>query len=82
MAYASKSEQRLAGSRDYAGSEGTLNSDSVKEAGDMGDKPTKIWGKVDSGTSKKITGRVESKSTEARITGKVGGQKNAGKRHG
>jgi hypothetical protein len=53
MAYQSKAEQRMAGSTDYSASEGTLNSDSVKEMKDMGKAPEKIWSRTSTARSRR-----------------------------
>jgi hypothetical protein len=71
MAYQSKAEQRMAGSTDYSASEGTLNSDSVKEMKDMGKAPEKIWGKQGGGKVKNIYGKVETRSGQAGLNGKL-----------
>ncbi len=74
MAFASKGAQRLAGSRDYAASESTLDSSSVEDT-DMGNSgPVKVWGKVDSGKPAKIFGRTQTKSADAKLTGKIKGK--------
>lgn len=71
MAYQGKAEQREAGSTNYASSESTLNSDSVKEEKDMGKAPDKIWTKQGGGTSKPIFGKTGTKTGEGGLTGRL-----------
>ena len=71
MAYQGKAEQREAGSTNYAGSESTLNSDSVKEEKSMGKSPDKIWGKQSGGKSSAIFGKTGTRSGQGGLTGKL-----------
>jgi hypothetical protein len=71
MAYQGKSEQREAGSTNYASSEATLTSDSVKEGKDMGKSPDKIWGKHGGGSTKAIFGKTGTRSGQGGLTGKL-----------
>lgn len=71
MAFQSKSEQRQAGSTNYAGSESTLNSDSVKQEKDMGKAPDKMWSKQGGGQAKAIFGKTGTKTGQGGLTGKL-----------
>lgn len=74
MAWASKSEQRLAGSTNYQGSVSTLTSDSIRKAGSMSKAPDDLCGKIVSGSSgKKLYGSFVSSDSKSGISGSMGG---------
>jgi hypothetical protein len=72
MAYASKSEQRIAGSTNYQGSVSTLTGDSYRKAGSMSKSPDDLCGKISSGSpGKKMYGSFVSAETKTGIGGSM-----------